>query len=126
MKLLPRLLFALAAVSPASLPAAGSMDGTYQADNSSALVTMIVPAQVYLVVNGRKATMIMRSAEGEDTLAFAAWVDGDKLLLTAPNGKRSDKGLVFYRRIGDSAILECLMCRKEGIPSVWVKMARER
>ena len=124
-RLSQRFLLVLAVLAPVPLPAAGGMDGTYMADRSSAFVTMMVPAQVYLVIDGRKATMIMRGPDGEKTMEFGAWVEHDKIVLMEPGAKRGDKGLVFYRRIGDSAILECLMCAKEGIPSVWVRVARK-
>lgn len=120
--LLRHLLMVLAALAPAVLQAAGSMDGTYTADCCSVLV----PVQGHLAVEGSKATMILRGPDGEQTREFGVWEEGGMLVLTVPGGKRGDGGLVFYRRIGDSVMLECVMCGKVGIPVVWLSVARSR
>lgn len=119
-----RLLIGMLAILPMAVCAAGNLDGTYEVDKTSALVTMAIPMQIYLVVKLPKAKMIMRHAKGEDTMEFGAWADGDKLVLTKPDGKRSDDGLVFYRSLGNQELLECLACQGEGIPSRWLKVAK--
>lgn len=119
--LVPSAVMAMA-VSGQSL-ADNSMNGTYMADKASMSLMAILPMRMYLVVNGDDAYFLMQGPDEEKKLPLKARADGNKLLL----GDKDDKNpLIFYRRIGNSGILECLKCQAQGLPGVWIRVARER
>lgn len=100
-----------------------SMNGTYMADKASMSLMEIIPMRMYLVVNGDDAYFLVQGPDKEKKLPLKARADGNKLLL----GEKDDKNpLIFYRRIGNPGILECLKCQAQGLPGAWIRVARER
>lgn len=118
----PRLiLIAVAALAlSGNVLADNSMDGTYVADKASLSLYAIVPMKMYLVVKGEDAYLLMQGPDSEKKIPAKARVDSNKLIL---GSKDDTKPMIFYRRIGSSGILDCLICQANGMPGVWVKVA---